>query len=142
MRRCVLVRDATGPHGTFGTLAMDGARLHTLEPPWKENIPNLSCIPHGEYLVRPHRSPRFGRCLCVTAVPDRTHILIHAGNLGGDTESGYRSHTLGCILPGMRRGRLPAQGRVQAAVLASRPAVRRLMAWAADRPFTLEICNA
>ena len=91
------------------------------------------------YEVLPHVSPRFGRCLLVAAVPGRSHILFHAGNVGGDTALGWHTHTAGCLLPGLRRGRITVRGRAQAAVLGSRTAFRHLMQWAGDRPFALEV---
>lgn len=139
MRRAVLVRDDQTDHGTRGVLAAGELRLHVMEPPWRDNRPNRSCIPPGEYAVTPHVSPRYGRCLAVREVPGRSHILIHAGNVGGDADAGLHTHTLGCLLPGLRRGRLDVRGRRQRAVLASRPAVRALMEWADGRPFELEI---
>ena len=139
MRRARLTRDESGDHGTLGTLEAGPLRLFTMEPPWRGNARNVSCIPPGEYAAAPHRSPRFGRCLLVTGVPGRTHILFHAGNLGGDRSAGWLSHTMGCVLPGERSGRLRAGGRVQRAVLASRTAQRRLLAWAGDDPFLLEV---
>ena len=140
MRRAVLRRDRSGVHGTLGSLAAPAlAPLHVMEPPWRGNRRNRSCIPAGLYEVVPHLSPRHRRCLLVTQVPGRSHILFHAGNLGGDVERGWHTHTRGCLLPGLRRGRLAVGGRRQAAVLASRTALRQLMDWAAGRPFELEI---
>ena len=138
-RRAILTRSESTDHGTRGVLLAGDLALHVLEPPDRGNRPNRSCIPPGLYQVRPHISPRFGRVLAVAEVPDRTHILIHAGNVGGDVELGYHTHTLGCLLPGLRRGRLKVRGRMQRAVLSSRTAQRRLLAWADDGPFELEI---
>ena len=142
MGRARLIRDAGGDHGTIGVLRASGlpGPVHIMEPPWRDNRRNRSCIPAGSYEVLPHISPRFGRCLLVTGVPERSHILFHAGNLGGDIEIGYRTHTLGCLLPGERRGWLNAAGRRQKAVLASRTAMRRLLAWAGE-PFELEVSH-
>lgn len=146
MRTALLQRDprVDDEQGTVGTLALvigeDIVRsCHTMEPPWRQNARNLSCIPPGHYRVLPHLSPRFGRCLLVDGVENRTHILFHAGNLGGDRRRGWKSHTLGCILPGMKRGRLNVAGVPQRAVLASRTAMRQLLAWADDRPFQLQV---
>ena len=75
----------------------------------------------------------------MSAVPDRSHILVHIGNLGGDVEAGLHTHTHGCILPGMHRGSLTVRGRAQRAVLASRTAFRQLMQWAAGETVQLEI---
>ena len=141
-RRAILRRDRSGDQGTVGLLVADGlAPIQVMEPPWRDNARNRSCIPPGAYDVLPHVSPRFGRCLLVTGVPDRSHILFHAGNLGGDVDKGFRSHTAGCLLPGLRRGWMKAGERRQDAVLGSRTATRHLFAWA-ERPFRLEIVNA
>lgn len=63
-----------------------------LELPWKANQKQISCIPEGTYNIVPHKSPKFGHCLLVKDVPDRSNILIHAGNTTKDTK--------GCLLPG------------------------------------------
>ena len=141
-RRAILTRDETSDHGTLGVLLAGDLALHVMEPPDRGNRPNRSCIPARTYTVRPHVSPRYGRTLLVTDVPHRTHILIHAGNVGGDRDLGLHTHTLGCLLPGLRRGRLTVRGKAQRAVLSSRTAVRHLMAWAAGAPFVLEIHHA
>ena len=139
-----LLRDRTTDHGTLGVFVardLPGDPIQIIEPPWRDNRRNRSCIPAGVYEVIPHVSPRFGRCLLVTDVPGRSHILFHVGNLGGDVEKGYRTHTAGCLLPGLRRGRLKVRGRVQEAALSSRTAFRHIMAWA-SQPFELEIVHA
>ena len=140
MQRAILSRRHEGEQGTQGILSGPGlSPTWIMEPPWRGNRRNRSCIPAGLYEVVPHLSPRHRRCLLVTQVPGRSHILFHAGNLGGDVERGWHTHTRGCLLPGLRRGRLAVDGRRQAAVLASRTALRQLMDWAAGRPFELEI---
>lgn len=67
-------------------------RFFTLEPAWKDNARQTSCIPTGEYPLVFRTSARYARHLHVLDVPGRDLILIHAGN--------YRKNTLGCILPG------------------------------------------
>lgn len=64
----------------------------TLELPWMDNRRNISCIPADVYEVVKHISPRHGECFEIQNVPNRTHILIHAGNYYTDIE--------GCILVG------------------------------------------
>ncbi len=142
MDRTRLVRDESSDHGTIGVLHARGlpSPVHIMEPPWRENRRNRSCIPAGTYEVVPHVSPRFGRCLLVTGVPDRSHVLFHSGNVGGDVEKGFHTHTHGCLLPGMRRGRIDVRGRRQRAVLVSRTAMRHILAWA-SRPFELEVVS-
>jgi hypothetical protein len=67
--------------------------LVTLEPPWKDNQPGVSCIPAGVYQVTITLSPRFGRLMPhLLNVPGRTEIECHYGNTVSDTE--------GCILLG------------------------------------------
>lgn len=143
MRTLVLIRpspDRDDAEGTLGRLVGEGVPdTPVMEPPWRDNRPCRSCIPPGAYIVAPHVSPRYGRCQLVTGTPGRSHILLHAGNVGGDVEDGWVTHTLGCLLPGSRAGRLVVAGRPQRAVLASRTATRRLLEWADGRHWRLEI---
>ena len=139
VQRIKLTRFEFSDHGTFGRLCFDSLKCCTIEPPWRNNRPNRSCIPSGRYEVIPHRSPRFGVCLLVTDVPDRSHILFHGGNVAGDVELGFHSHSRGCILPGLKHGRLSIGGRTQTAVLNSRTAMRKLMQWIDGNSFVLEI---
>lgn len=45
--------------GTLGVLALPGGeRLFTLELPWRDNEPRISCVPAGEYRLEPHSSGR------------------------------------------------------------------------------------
>jgi hypothetical protein len=60
-------------------------------------------------------------------VKGRTDILIHTGNFAGDTSKGYASDVEGCILIGLEKGELQnGRGKMQAAVLKSRPAMDEL----------------
>ena len=137
MRQVLLLRGRSGDQGTEGFLTSEGLLLCTMEPPWRDNRRNVSCIPSGRYEVVPHVSPRHRRCLLVTQVPGRSHILFHKGNLGGDEGLGWTTHTAGCILPGLRRGEICVSGKVQDAVLSSRTAFRHLMEWAGGDAFEL-----
>ena len=142
MRHALLKRDRSSDQGTLGVLvAPDLPPVHVMEPPWRDNRRNRSCIPADVYEVVPHVSPKFRSCLLVTSVPERSHILFHAGNVGGDVELGWHTHTAGCLLPGLRRGRIEVRGRAQDAVISSRTAFRHIMTWAAERPFMLEIVD-
>lgn len=142
MNRARLQRERSDDQGTLGVLTARGlpGPIHIMEPPWRDNRRNRSCIPLGIYDVVPHVSPRFGRCLLVTGVPDRSHILFHAGNLGGDVEKGLRTHTAGCLLPGLRPGWIRVGEARQSAVLGSRTATRHIFQWA-ERPFQLEVVD-
>lgn len=89
-----LTRIKTNLNGTFGTLQLpSGKVLSTLELLWKNNQRQISCIPAAIYQCDIVNSPKFGRVYQVKDVPNRSHILIHAGNWTKDTS--------GCILVGM-----------------------------------------
>lgn len=88
--------------GTFGVLSQDGVRLcDTVERQWKNNLPNVSCIPAGTYTLKRHQSPKFGQCFALEAPslgvtiqgPSlRTYCLFHAANKPSELQ--------GCIAPG------------------------------------------
>ena len=141
IRTATLRRCPSTQEGTPGVLRAGDLVLATMELPWRENRRNVSAVPSGGYRVMPYCGPRFGLSLLVTGVPGRDAILIHAGNLGGDVALGFRTHTRGCILPGLRVGRLRIGNTEQRAVLSSRVALRQLLKWAADRPFRLEVLH-
>jgi len=66
---------------TLGRLEYAGQEFFTVERPWLNNRPNISCIPDGTYKMVRVDSPRFGEDMWEIAdVPDRTHILIHVAN--------------------------------------------------------------
>ena len=78
-----------------------GRCIRTIERPWLDNRPNVSCYPEGAYLCKwleRSASGRYKRVWHVQQVPGRTGILWHAGNLV--------RHSLGCTLPGMKTGTL------------------------------------
>lgn len=73
---------------------MGSQSMFTLELPWQDNQPDLSCIPEGTYRTVLAFSNRYGKIMPrLLDVPDRDGILIHPGNTPHDTE--------GCILVGM-----------------------------------------
>ncbi len=89
-----LVRGSETPFGTFGMLLTDKGHplILTLENPWRNNEPFISCIPVGTYAFNRHLSPKFGETFIVEGVPGRSQILVHRGNTHTDTS--------GCILTG------------------------------------------
>lgn len=69
------------PKGTNGNLTADGVGVcHTIELPWKENEPQVSCIPEGRYELVKRYSPKFKWHIIVKDVPNRALILIHPAN--------------------------------------------------------------
>jgi len=98
MKRLELKRFSLNQKRTLGDLfLMEDNQillmLKTLELPWLNNSPKVSCIPVGQYKAKMHTSPKFGWCLWLQDVPGRSGILIHQGN--------YTDQILGCILPGI-----------------------------------------
>jgi hypothetical protein len=130
-----LYRYAHSDQGTFGVICFNGMHLFTGELPWRNNEPNYSCIPAGEYDVQVRDSPRFGRCYWVHPVSGRSYILFHSGNFCGDSRLGFRTNVQGCILLGHRRGALYGQR----AVLASRTARTTFETELDFEPFRLKV---
>ena len=65
----------------------------SLELPWKDNKPNMSCIPQGQYKVVKRRSPKYDEHFHIQGVEDRSYILIHPAN--------FVYQLRGCIAVGM-----------------------------------------
>ena len=131
----ILARTESHDQGTFGKLYTNGFSCFTVELPWRENQPNYSCVPTGEYEVELRHSPRFGYTYWVKNVQGRSYILFHVGNWAGDSKKGLRTNSNGCILPGKYKGWCKGQK----AVLVSRPTVRTFMKHMKLQPFTLKI---
>jgi len=95
-----IVRIAEVPsEGMFGVLKLNETPFCvTLEREWRENRPNESCIPTGQYTCSIVNSPRFGVTWEVKNVPGRTNILFHPGNRIDDS--------LGCIILAQHYGKL------------------------------------
>lgn len=118
-----LVRFAYTPEGTFGRLQVGGKEFYTVERPWQDNKPKVSCIPEGDYTLRMRDSAvvsrstggAYSRGWEVTDVKGRTFIMIHVGNTIDDLE--------GCIAP----GKLLSVVNGRWAVGSSRPAFDELM---------------
>lgn len=136
MKSAVLERLETGDHGTFGRIIVDDLILFTGELPWRDNSPNISCIPAGKYTCAWTFSPAFKRMMyAVGPVGGRAGIRIHPANLMGDKASGLRCQLNGCIAIGERLGTM----QTQKAILLSAPAVRRLEDFTGRTNFSLEI---
>ena len=79
--------------GTNGKLYLNEAlQCYTIELPWKDNQPKVSCIPEGRYRLRKRYSPKFKHHLLIENVEGRSHVLIHPAN---DALKELR----GCIAP-------------------------------------------
>jgi len=81
--------------GTAGLLEATqyGQRRFTVERPWFNNVPNLSCIPEGEYLFKLDSfKGKYENFRIIDPPRGRSDIEMHAG-------VHYR-HSMGCILTG------------------------------------------
>ena len=95
------------PEGTNGALLFNGAAIcSTIELPWKNNLPRISCIPEGKYKLMKRYSPHFKWHLEVKDVPGRQLILIHPANDAVTELKGCIAPV--CILTGIGKGNFSA----------------------------------
>lgn len=101
-----LERWSRGPNATFGQILLSsGVLLYTVERPWLDNRPRVSCIPTGHYVCLPRKYHAGDYdAIEVTGVDNRTHILFHKANCA--------SELAGCIAPGMDLGCLRGEWAV------------------------------
>ena len=139
MNTYTLKRVSSNDDGTFGVLIDQKGNpvCLTLERPWRDNAPGVSCIPAETYLVQRTKTPIHGKTWQLVDVRGRTAILIHSGNTERDVE--------GCIMLGLEFGTLNAedpdtkQVEAQPAVLQSREAVTRLLSVQGEDSFMLVV---
>lgn len=127
---CHLIRTYYRTHTAGVLVTVGGEILHTLERPWKDNQPDISCIPPGEYrcLYLPKSSSgKYRRVWWLQNVPGRSGVLIHNGN--------FVNHTRGCILIGLTAG----VSAGQPSVLSSRVGMAKLLDIIGEQGFTLHI---
>ena len=136
MRKVTIGRTESDASGTFGKLSTDsGFECYTGELPWKDNAPDISCIPAGVYEAEIIASPKHGNCYQVQSVPNRTMVEIHAGNFCGDVSQGLKTDVLGCIILGRAIGGIGNQK----AVLSSRDALQAFEADLNGEAFQLSV---
>jgi len=127
-----LERKIAANGAVVGVLTGLSVPIYTLEDAWRNNQPNVSCIPPGTYNVKPHgwglNTPfKYKQVWQIHAVRGRSAILIHAGNTHQDTQ--------GCVLVGM--GMQVTQ--LKSSVSDSRIAIDMLRKEIGERDFTLII---
>lgn len=107
---------------TIGTLTIFNDQhnvilnLATVERPWLNNEPYVSCIPTGLYTCVKRYSKKHGLHWHITNVVDRTVILIHIANYVHDLH--------GCIGVGLDHFDINNDGRLD--VVSSRKAMNKL----------------
>lgn len=122
MKEAQIIRGKSTDQGTPGKFWTEVFECFSLELPWKDNKPDVSCIPAGEYLVVPYTSSHLGKIYKICDVPGRTDERIHVGNWAGDASMGYKSDSLGCIFLGLGNKDLDGQ----MAVNSSKAALEKL----------------
>lgn len=124
---------------TFGRIEINDTALYTLEPPWQQNEPSVSCIPEGVYPLQLRESPvvrrssggEFFEGWEVTRVESRRFIMFHVGNWVSDTD--------GCILVGESFSWHPQKGPM---ISNSAKGFKKFMLALANRDFwDIEICQ-
>ena len=85
----------------------------TLELPWVDNKPFISCIKVGEYLINKHKA----MSIRVMSVPGRYGILIHSGNTNKNTK--------GCMLVGHKHQDINKDGLVD--IINSKITMKKLL---------------
>ena len=81
------------PDGTNGEIRFNNSKLcNSIELPWLNNKPQVSCIPEGKYELMIRFSHRFQWHLQLKKVVNRDLVLIHPAN---DAMKELR----GCIAP-------------------------------------------
>lgn len=76
------------PDITFGRILLpDDTLVYTVEPPWRENLTNVSCIPEGSYICRPGYFNGGGYpAVDILNVPGRSGVKFHIGNWVRNTQ--------------------------------------------------------
>ncbi len=135
MRTAVLTRYAWTDDGTFGDLVLDtGLALKSIELPWRDDLPDKSCIPPGVYQFEWLWSRAHGCNLYhLINIPNRNAVEIHAANVAGDVDKDLFSQLLGCIAPGLgtavfEPGSIPGLLKPQQGITASKDALAQFEA--------------
>lgn len=101
----------------------------TLELPWLNNKRRVSCIPAVKCKAVKHVSPKFGNCLWIKNVPNRSEILIHPAN--------YVQQLLGCIALGNKHIDINRDGLID--VADSKKTVNKLLNLIEGKEIEVEI---
>jgi hypothetical protein len=121
-------------NATTGRMLVGAQSFFTIELPWDDNKPDVSCVPAGLYELIPYDSPTHGptwrldnpalNVYGTAFVPagGRSEIELHSGN--------WARQLLGCIALGLEAAPMldPQTGAVEPAVENSRDAVAELIA--------------
>ena len=132
MEKINLIRKEFYTTCTRGHLLVRDTVFYILELPWRDNLPNISCVPTGEYEVvylPVSSSGKYKNVYLLRNVPGRGGVLIHNGNIV--------DHTHGCLLIGLSLTTMA--GRL--AIANSRTALFNFTNLLNQKNFTLQIAN-
>lgn len=131
--------------GTFGRLYLNGVFFgYTVEQPWNDNKPFVSCIPNGVYQLVAYRSDKYGDTfkfvnhdLGVFASKNernttnqRYSCMFHWGSFKEDTK--------GCIAPGEALGAFEDRWMVKSSFKTYKRLCRK---FSEDSPTEIAICS-
>lgn len=103
-----------GADATIGKLVLPDYECYTLERPWRNNEPKISCVPQGTYPMVLEHSAKFQRPLWeLKDVPGRSEVKLHAANRASELE--------GCIAPGVHLGIMQSNTALAAVMTALAP---------------------
>lgn len=130
----ILTRKTTTSKETLGEIicynGVNEIKLKTLELPWLDNKPSISCIPTGTYVCKFTRSLKFPNGTYeVKNVNGRSGIRIHIGN--------YYNQIQGCILIGTSLTDINKDGQID--TVSSTVAFNTMNSFFGKKDFTLVI---
>lgn len=131
------------PNQTLGKLVIGKSnvfvfRCDTIELPWLNNQPQISCIPKGKYKVVYRESAKYPRHYHVLDVPNRSFILIHQANyVGSKNPKTHKPDLLGCIGVGNGFKDITGDGIVE--LLQSGVTLKKMLSVIGTESFELEI---
>ena len=131
MKEIMLTRQSYLDTGTFGTMRLtDGAIVVTVERPWLNNRPGVSCIPEGVYSCRRGFFHRGGYATFeVCDVPGRSLIKFHKANWPRELQ--------GCIAPNLKL--VPDPGSLLRGVSSAQAFARFMASLEGESEFRLRI---
>lgn len=110
----------------------------TIELPYVNNQPQISCIPKGTYEVVYRESARYPKHYHILDVPNRSYILIHQANyVGSKNPRTRRPDLLGCI--GVGRGYADLNGDGIVELTKSNPTLKEMLDVIGKSSFVLTI---
>lgn len=141
MREAIHIKRDYSPEQTVGRLYVFNENNGCIYDCWSFELPNLdnqrqiSCIPEGTYTIIKHKSPKFGDCLWIQDVPNRSGILIHdkVNFVGSKNPKTGKSDLLGCIAPAEEKLDIDKDGIVDIAPRSSTVALNKILPLVPDK---------